>query len=393
MRPRTSVSGACLIAVMAAGWLAGASCGAASAAPGVHSGRVAEVSGVAVAVDPLASARVDVRPGALPDGETVTIADAGDTALPMFPGVTVMRAEARSRLSMPASVRVPYTDALLSTWGAVDERLLLLYGLDDDGLWAWLPATIVPEENVAVATVERLTSWAVMPGGLLSAWQARELIGSPFEPGTRNLLLVHGWNSSPWDGCMLALASAMSWRYDRVMAYAYPSALDIGSNAAWLRDAIASRYGEARFDVIGFSEGGLVARAAIEAGPWNAGRTMAASVGTLVTVATPHLGLRNDAPRSVLGDEASAQMRAGSGFLSTLNAGARHEGVRYYAIAGDGATWHNGDGLVDVASALGGGVVSFEGTATVPLMHAPSGDGAVRGMPCDAAVYEVLSDL
>jgi hypothetical protein len=368
----------------------GPSCGAASAAP-AGAGPVAAAS--SAAVDPLAGARVDVPPGGLPDGLVVRIADARETALPLFPDVTVMRAEASAPLSLRASIRVPYTEALLETWDVADEQTLGLYALDADGLWSWTPAAIVAEENVALATVDRLTSWAVLPGGLLSAWQQRQLVGAGFERGTRNVLLIHGWNSSPWDGCMLALAAAMSSRYERVASYAYPSAVDIASNARWLRDALAARYGAGvSFDIIGFSEGGLVARAAIEAGAWNDGRTIASSVGTLVTIATPHLGLAPEAPRSLLGDEASEQMRAGSAFLRALNDGASHEGVRYFAIAGDGAPGRAGDGLVEVASALGGGAVAFDGTATVPLVHAPSRDGAVRGMPCDASVYAVLGD-
>jgi hypothetical protein len=294
-----------------------------------------------------------------------------------------MRAEPSVDLATPAHIRVPYTDALLGTWDVGNEQELMLYGLDAEGLWAWIPATVLPDENTVIADVSRLTAWAVMPGGLMTAWQQRQWIGAPFEPGKRNLLILHGWNASPWDGCMLALAAAVTPLYDNVAAYAYPSALDIAANARALRDFIAAMPEGATFDVIGFSEGGLVARAA-------GGYTVASRTRTLVTIATPHDGLPPDAPQSVLADEASLQMRAGSAFLAALNASPRRGDVRYFAIAGDGAPDHTSDGLVGVDSALGAGVLAFEGSANVPLLHAPSRDGAVPGMPCDPAVYDVL---
>ena len=225
---------------------------------------------------------------------------------------------------------------------------------------------------------------------MLTAWQSRTLIGDAFTAGARNVLLVHGWNSSPWGGCELQLAAAMRGSYDHVLAYAYPSVLDIGDNASWLRSEIVRRYPGVTFDIVGFSEGGLVARAAIEPGAWNGGQTISASVRNLVTIATPHTGILSDAGPSLLDDIGGSEMRPGSAFLRALNDHPDTGGVKYGFIAG--AAWHAGsstsDGLVSVDSALGTNAVTTQRAATLPLVHAvPAGDG---GMPCDSHVYTTI---
>lgn len=397
-----------MLTVLALGSLAAASCGGrASAARSVaadpplapvepaaaHAASLSinAATGGTVAVTDIAStiagASVDLSPGALSADANVTL-DAADTAFPMFPDLTIVRAASSATLTGPARVRIPYSDALLSRWNISDERQLVLYARDGDGLWGAVVSSPDPARNVLEASVDRLTSWVVAPGWMLTAWQRRALVGDAFAPGARNVLLVHGWNSSPWDGCELQLAAAMRGTYDRVLAYAYPSALDIGENAAWLRDAIAARYPGTAFDIIGFSEGGLVGRAAVEPGVWNDGRTIAASVRNLITIATPHLGIMPNAGPSLLGDLGGSEMRAGSAFLQGLNAAssAPASGVRYGFIAGGG--WRDGsDGLVSADSALARGVIANARTATLPLVHATPTGG---GMPCDARVYDTI---
>ena len=341
--------------------------------------------------DAAAAGTVTVRGGGAAEGASIEIAEDALAAigpvtldtpaeLPIFPDVTVVRAAPSAELAGDATVRIPYSERFLRTWAVADESALALYELDADGLWSRIPASIDAEADVAVARVRRLTTWAVGPAGLLTAWQSRLLVGAGFGEGERNAFVVHGWNGSPWDACQLGLMEAMASSYDHVAAYAYPSALDIRENARWLREALAGTDGS--FDIVAFSEGGLVARAAIED---EGGGEIAQRVGRLITVATPHLGLLPDVPDSFLGDAASAQMREGSAFLGALNARPR-AGVRQYAIAGDGEG--GSDGLLSIDSALGRGVLSLEGEAVLPLRHAPSAAGA--GMPCDPAVYETI---
>lgn len=398
-----------MLSVLTFGYALAASCGgqasAARAVPGAPplaavepaagtaaSGAIRADTGGAIEVtdaqSPLAGARIELPPGALSANATVAI-DAGvEGALAMFPDLTIVRATPAAGLLTPARVRIPYSDAFLARWSIGDERQLVLYTLDDDGLWGALVASVDPSRNVVEANVDRLTSWVVAPGWMLTSWQRRALIGDAFEPSKRNVLLLHGWNSSPWDGCELQLAAAMRGSYDHVLAYAYPSALDIASNAVWLRDELAARYAGATFDVVGFSEGGLIARAAVEPGAWNGGRTMAASVRNLITIAAPHLGMLDSVAPSLLGDVATDDMRAGSPFLRALNERPVTGSVRYGAIAGAG--WRDGasDGLVSVESALAHGVLPTARTATLPLVHASAFGGA--GMPCDARAYETI---
>ncbi len=406
---RSPAAAPLLLSVLTLGCVLAASCGgrvpAARAAPGGPPLSAAEPAGDAAASgavradtggtievtdarSPLASARIDLPPGALSADALVALDAGSGGALAMFQDLTIVRATPSATLAKPARVRIPYSQAFIARWNIGDERQLVLYTLDDDGLWGAVIASVDPARNAVEANVDRLTSWVVAPGWMLTAWQRRALVGDAFEPGKRNVLLLHGWNSSPWDGCELQLAAAMRGSYDHVLAYAYPSALGITSSAAWLRDELAARYAGAAFDVVGFSEGGLVARAAAEPGAWNGGRTMAASVRNLITIATPHLGLLDGIAPSLLGDVATAEMRAASPFLRALNEHPDTGAVRYGVIAGAG--WRDGasDGLVSVDSALARGVLSSTRTATLPLVHASSFGGA--GMPCDARVYETI---
>jgi hypothetical protein len=153
-----------------------------------------------------------------------------------------------------------------------------------------------------------------------------------------------------------------------------------------LRDELRRAHAGAHFDVVGFSEGGLIARAAVEAGAWNDGDALAGARRVFL-IATPNLGLPPDVPPSPMGDVASKQMAPGSEFLRALNAGSV-DASRYYAIAGD-AIHGESDGVVGVESALGVGVLRAAGSAVVGLPHS-AGWGSGAWMPCDAAVYEAI---
>jgi hypothetical protein len=398
-----------MLTVLALGSVAAASCGGRADAARITAGdpalapieplpahaassAISAAGGGAVevveATSPVVGARIDLAPGALSADADVALDVADDGALSMFPDLTLVRGSSAAVLTVPVRVRIPYGAALLAHWNVTDERQLGLYARDADGLWRALVASVDPAHNVVEAEVDQLTTWVVAPGWMLTAWQGRALLGNAFAAGKRNVVLIGGWNSSPWDGCELQLAAAMRGSYDNVIAYAYPSALDIGANGVWLRDAMTARYPGVTFDAIGFSEGGLVARAAVEPGDWNGGRTIAASVRNLITIATPHLGLLPDAGASLLADTASSEMAAGSAFLRDLNAHPSTGDVRYGLIAGAG--WGGGasDGLVSVDSALARGVLAPHRTAAPSLVHATSFGG--RGMPCDPQVYDTI---
>jgi hypothetical protein len=172
----------------------------------------------------------------------------------------------------------------------------------------------------------------------MTSWQARMLLGAPFVAGERNVILLHGWNSSPWDGCQLQLAAAMSAHYDNVLTYAYPSALDIAGNARWLRDELRRVHPGTTFDMIGFSEGGLIARAAIEPGALNDNDAIA-STANVFLIATPNLGLPAGLPPSPMGDVASRQMADGSD-LPMRRATTPSRAMQSAARAT--ASWHSG---------------------------------------------------
>lgn len=85
-----------------------------------------------------------------------------------------------------------------------------------------------------------------------------------FQPNQKNVLIIHGWNGSPSDACMKILIGFADGLYDNVLAYQYPSAEAIGENARWLYNTLSPLMmnPDLKFDIIAYSEGGLVARAA-----------------------------------------------------------------------------------------------------------------------------------
>ena len=303
----------------------------------------------------------------------------------LYPELMVVRAEPPlAGDGASYLLTLPYAETLVERWD-VDARDLGVFRMEGE-TWRWSPAIVDAGARTATVEVRGGTAWAVGPSWMMKPWQERRIVGADPLAGGRNALVLHGWNGEPWDSCMLQLMQGIAPRYDDVAAAAYPSALDIAANGAWLRDEIETRYAGAPLDIIAFSEGGLLARAAIEPQAWNGEMAIDVEIGRLVTIATPHEGLSEDAPSSLTDDVAGEEMRSGSDFLAELNAGSQAEGVRYELIAGDRS--NGGDGVTRVESALALNTLSAGRRTIVPLAHSPA--AGVRGMPCDAAVYEAI---
>ncbi len=287
-------------------------------------------------------------------------------------------------------ITLPYDDTLVTAWAIADETKLGILERDAEGEWMWSAAIIDPATNMAVGETHGGAAWAVGPSWMMKPWQQRRVLGSEFRLGERNVLVIHGWNSEPWDACMLALAGGLTRTYANVAAVAYPSAFDITESANWLRAEIEARWAETPFDIVAFSEGGLVARAALEAHSWNGDRVVGADIERLITIATPHEGLLDGAPASLLDDVANQQMRAGSPFLRELASGEAPAGTAYHLVAGDTGGGH--DSIVPTESALARATLSAKTRATLRLPHSPGRPGG-RGLPCDEQVYEVIRSL
>lgn len=304
----------------------------------------------------------------------------------LYPQLIVVTAAPLARLTERATLTLPYNDDLVRHWQIADETQLGVFERNAEGTWHWSPALVNPATNTVVLQVEALATWTVGPSWMMTPWQDRSILGAKFVAGERNALVLHGWNGEPWGACQLELMAGISTTYDNVAAVAYPSAMSIVDNANWLRSEI-EQWSTGPFDIVAFSEGGLVARAAIEPQAWNGDLPTKARIGRLVTIATPHLGVTGGMGRSLLNDTAALQMRAGSDFLRELNADGQHDRIRYQFIAGD-LGWGS-DSLVQVDSALGRGAVEAEHAGVLPLAHSPTSD-LPRGMPCDPSAYETI---
>lgn len=239
--------------------------------------------------------------------------------------------------------------------------------------------------------------------------ECRSFTPNGFMPEERNLLILHGWIGTlpPMDGCLGQLIGALRPIYDNVVGCQYPSGEDIGANSAWLRDELDRQCPSCRFDIVGYSEGGVLARYATEQSGGFGER-----VDNLVTIATPHEGFDK---AHMIAETLSRlfcpvnpdyialqQMRPGSSFLSSLNDPDRpNRAKRYRVIAGvkilpSGLALDN-DGVVPILSALGSGVISVStGDAAIlwGVVHSKSVSGRAdaASMPCDGQVYEVLRE-
>lgn len=223
-----------------------------------------------------------------------------------------------------------------------------------------------------------------------------------FRPGQKNVLIIHGWNQSPSDACLKQLISFADGPYDNVLVYQYPSADPISKSARWPNDHLLPMVlnSDLKFDILGYSEGGLVGRAAKESNG-NQGFGSGNRVENLVTIGTPHNGLIDaitflqatgttdllfgGRPTPGLND-----MLKGSLFLDSLKTGAaqqRQGSTRYLTITGQ--RFGQTDGAVEVDSAHGSGVLLTAGQATFNLTHAPP--LGTPTMPCDQQVFDQIN--
>jgi hypothetical protein len=389
---RRALGGLLVVAVVAAG-VSAAACAGAEASLASRAGlnqpagrppAAAGAFGIIGAEGDSARVLLEVSPAA---SETaVTLAQ--EPAPALYPQLIVVTALPRVALPVRATLVLPYADALVRDWRIEDETQLGVFERDAGETWRWSPALVNPATNTVVLQVDTLAAWTVGPSWMMKPWQQRSILGAEFVGGERNVLVLHGWNGEPWEACQLDLMAGIAPYYDNVAAVAYPSALDIADNANWLREEIERQWPDTPVDIIAFSEGGLVARAAIEPHTWNGDAVISAKIGRLVTIATPHLGVVGEMTLSLLNDTAARQMRSGSDFLDELNAEARHEHIRYQFIAGD--LGRGSDSIVPRDSALARGAVQADGTTVLPLAHSPSSEMR-RGMPCDSSVYEAVA--
>lgn len=348
------------------------------------SGGVIEVADSGSAID---GTRAVFPPGSLPQDTTVSISHVEDAAT--YPaGMLVVDVSPSVTLVNPAQLTLPYGEDLMRISGVTDPGELNLMFLDEaTHRWECVPATSVDQDTrLVTGRVTHLSRWTVGP--VPKTWQERDLVGQAFSASERNVLVIHGWNSSPSDDCTSGLTRMLGTAYQNVMAFQYPSAIDIGSNAAWLGKELLDRYPGVSFDIVAYSEGGLVARKLIE------GVFPPGVVKRLVTIATPHLGIEDvwALAGAKLDPTAQAlqQMESASGFLFELNLKPNQGATRYYTIAGDGAPG-NTDGVVSIDSAFGRGVISVADTdrAVLPLLHTAIPFHA--GMPCNEGVYDQLT--
>ncbi len=253
-----------------------------------------------------------------------------------------------------------------------------------------------------------------------------------FYPGQKNVLVVHGLMQAPGDQVMTAFLRFAASRYCNVVVYQYPSGEGVADNAAWLRSRLSELiwqwvsdsvtnpdHLDINFDILAYSEGGLVARAALEGS--GGAPVVSNPIENLVTIGTPHLGAENYLNAlwtaaewlNFLGIPDPNQfpgvkdMLAPSVFLTALNQ--RCEGLpcqsstRYFAIAGlapdniKGVIPDRiGDGVVSVSSAIGEGALRLAASPAVfQLFHAtgldPDTSGG-RSLPCHPNVYVAVDN-
>lgn len=221
--------------------------------------------------------------------------------------------------------------------------------------------------------------------------QGAAVVEPIFRPGEKNILIIHGFNSQPAD--MQGLTEFLTAQCANVMLYKYPSGISPALSGRYLYQALSDVVEPGiRFDMVGYSEGGLVARVAKEPGPLNGGRAFGDRVGNLVTIGTPHEGLpqviRGRDLLVILGLAAPVQaiteMLGGSEFLRMLNTNPQQGATQYFTVAGN--LFATDDGLVFVDSGLGKNVLRTAGQAIVGLGHSEA-LAAGRAMPNHADVY------
>ncbi len=240
------------------------------------------------------------------------------------------------------------------------------------------------------------------PDLLWQRFEFQDAQGAPvteplFRPGEKNILIIHGLNGVPGD--MRGLTDFLAAQCANVMLYRYPSGMSPKVSGRVLYLALSEVLNSSiRFDMVGYSEGGLVARVATEPGALNDMKAFGDQVENLVTIGMPHEGARQVLRgRDILVTfgvaepvQAITDMLIGSEFLRTLNTNPQQGGTRYFTLAGNFFN-ETDDGVVFVDSALGQNVLRrTAGVATVGLVHTTSlavGPASGRALPNHADVY------
>lgn len=164
----------------------------------------------------------------------------------------------------------------------------------------------------------------------------RELAGTPVRLA-RPVLVLDGWHG-PWllsQRLARRLTRATSGAAGDFLAVGYPWAFSVETAARHaIRRLRARGWLEREIDIVGLSMGGLVARAIAGGLPGVCGGCRVRAV-RVFTVASPHRGAIF-ADRATI-DPASGQMKAGSEFLSSLDAALarRTYELRCYAVLRD----------------------------------------------------------
>jgi uncharacterized protein (TIGR03437 family) len=278
--------------------------------------------------------------------------------------------------------------------GAVSEELRSVRGQGDFSAvkapWEkglkWVFATLfsacilfTPKSAYAQTTTEPV----LHQGFAILDAQGRNVVEPVFRPGEKNILVVHGFNSTP--ASMRGIIDFALDQCANALVYKYPSGLNIAVSGRRMYQDLSQRLKaegqpDTRFDIVAYSQGGLVARVAKEPGDINRGQAFGDQVENLVTIATPHtgifspisdlairLGLRVD-PATVPG---AKDQFPDSEFLRKLNSNPMQGATQYFAIAGraytSGHPFDFTDGLVHVDSAVGGG-----------KLHLARGDNILR---------------
>jgi pimeloyl-ACP methyl ester carboxylesterase len=222
--------------------------------------------------------------------------------------------------------------------------------------------------------------------GIVRTWARGWELGGPAELGTKlvggpsrrdPVILLNGiaCDNEMWN------AFARSLRRDgfQVTVAELPNKAlgDISDTADYVRDLVARvrrETGARNVDLVGYSEGGLIAREYVRRAGSHAG------VDSLISLGTPHNGWGPEAFDAAMRGssllrralpEALQQMFTGSDFLARLNAGDPTPGdVRYTSIMSrhwDGVVWPGTTPILDGAKNI---VLGHEGR--IPLLAGPN---------------------
>ncbi len=209
--------------------------------------------------------------------------------------------------------------------------------------------TITDQNGRAVSTRSLGTNFLVVLGKLSSNYGKSPSWAHLKGSGTtgRQAVIVHGWADSIRGFQPLADALYGQLPYQAVNGFDYDPSQPIEGNAVALANFLAP-YDQKQTDIIAHSEGGLVARRALEI----LGATK--SVNLLATVCTPNEGSRFDSNDYafmrflrqyllnnafgygwvVIDSEALREMQPGSSFLQSLNSVGGQTGLTNYLMIG-----------------------------------------------------------